>query len=700
MCELKTYGWKNAFFLLALFYLGTLAEASASEVTFEYAPPEWQTAICLPDDPHKSLVDHKGKLLYHYNKQGLEFGTTVCVEAVKKAAQTDQQLLSPRIPIVQTTRETNSLTIVEEAFAITTKGNIVPEPSRNDVILVTVTNNGEKTEKIQPKLIIDSGFRLKKMGAQGVQINRHETVRCTQTIANIAILKREHYRAEITLKPLEIRAGESVQFALIYHGGETIYNTPLSLKQVLKAREKAEDYWQEAELPYGSVTIPDPGIQALIDSSIRNIWQAREIKDGLPAYQVGPTCYRGLWIVDGAFLLEAAALVGAGDDARAGVQYMLSKQSPSGAFEVLAKDYYKENGIVLWTCVRHAMLTQDKKWLSSVWPQLEKAVAYIKILREKSKEDPEWLCHGLMPPGEIDGGLSELTKGEYTNVYWNLLGLKAAIHAADWLGRDTQAMEWKKEYLDFYNTFRKRAEKDLRKDPHGNTYLPTIMNNIGEELPQRAQWAFCHGVYPGQLFDKEDPLVSGNLAMLAATEREGMVYGTGWDEAGFWTYFASFYGHAWLWQGNGKKAYDSLYAMANHASPLLTWREEQNPKGEPYNKVGDMPHNWASAEFIRLAIHLLALDRGNELHLFEGMPAAWAKPGMKTALNGVATPFGPLSFELVISSDGNEATLTTKPLSDSSCCAIVVHQKGWTTMKDKLIQLDPAQGHKLTIPLK
>ena len=243
------------------------------------------------------------------------------------------------------------------------------------------------------------------------------------------------YWKEITLKPLEIRSGESFQFALIYHDGETIYNTPLSLKQVLKAREKAEDYWQEAGLPYGSVTIPDPGIQALIDSSIRNIWQAREIKDGLPVYQVGPTCYRGLWIVDGAFLLEAAALVGAGDDARAGVQYMLSKQSPSGAFEVLAKDYYKENGIVIWTCVRHAMLTQDKKWLSSVWPHLEKAVAYIKILREKSTEDPEWFCHGLMPPGEIDGGLSELTKGEYTNVYWNLLGLKAAIHAADWLGR-------------------------------------------------------------------------------------------------------------------------------------------------------------------------------------------------------------------------------------------------------------------------
>ena len=43
-----------------------------------------------------------------------------------------------------------------------------------------------------------------------------------------------------------------------------------------------------------------------------------------------------------------------------------------------------------------------------------------------------------------------------------------------------------------------------------------------------------------------------------------------------------------------------------------------------------MPHNWASAEFIRLAVHLLALDRGQEMHLFEGLPTQWTKPGMVT----------------------------------------------------------------------
>ena len=122
----------------------------------------------------------------------------------------------------------------------------------------------------------------------------------------------------------------------------------------------------------------------------------------------------------------------------------------------------------------------------------------------------------------------------------------------------------------------------------------------------------------GQIFAKDDPLVASTMAMLEATEREGMVYGTGWDPTGVWNYFASFYAHVWLWQGNGRKAAQILYAYANHASPTLLWREEQSLRGEKFRKVGDMPHKWASAEFIRLLVHLLALDREDELHLLEG----------------------------------------------------------------------------------
>ena len=92
------------------------------------------------------------------------------------------------------------------------------------------------------------------------------------------------------------------------------------------------------------------------------------------------------------------------------------------------------------------------------------------------------------------------------------------------------------------------------------------------------------------------------MAMLRATKVEGMVFDTGWMKDGIWTYFASFYGHAALWMGHGDEAAQVLYDFANHAVPTRVWREEQKPLGKGIEEVGDMPHNWASAEFIRLAV--------------------------------------------------------------------------------------------------
>jgi hypothetical protein len=171
---------------------------------------------------------------------------------------------------------------------------------------------------------------------------------------------------------------------------------------------------------------------------------------------------------------------------------------------------------------------------------------------------------------------------------------------------------------------------------------------------------FC----PGAVFAPGDPLATGQLAMLRATKAhgQGLVFDTGWMRKGIWTYFASFYGHAVLWNGQGQEAAQVLYDFARHASPPRVWREEQKPVGKGNDEVGDMPHNWASAEFIRLCTHLIELDRGGELHLFEGFPHEWAAPGMVTRLNGVLTPFGLLRLELRVAADGNSARLMMSKL--------------------------------------
>lgn len=835
---------------------GGTARADDSVVDFRYSPPEWQTAICLPDDPDKSLADSNGRLLYHYGEGGNEFGLTIAVEAVPNALWQKQELLSPRVPIVQTYLAAESLQITEEAFAVTglpqpgfqtalllrtdgasvnrqwahppagvdaslgdsvwhnhgsvrfeakgkskrialalcegwwdqpaqrievlkvegaaprtvdlvadvgknkaavfwfdardtnNDGHIdiqvdaaggsldkntilnglwvfpsdIPEddqallsgklnsraevrldqarvsgPSRNDLMLVDVSNTGSAERTFTPNIIVETALGLRLEGQRAV-INNHETVTSSLNMTGLANGKN------IRLEPLTVGPHQTAQFYILYSGGGEILVKPATLKQALAARTVAISYWNHISLPYDRVTVPDPEIQGLLDSAVRNIWQARDIKGGVPVFQVGPTCYRGLWIVDGAFLLEAATMLGAGPEARNGIAYTLGLQKPTGAFEVLCPEYYKENGIVLWTCVRHALLTQDKAWLNSVWPKLEKTALYIKELRRRSLEDDTPLDDGINPPGEIDGGLwggaSGFKRPEYSNVHWNLAGLHAFVQGARWLGKTEDAAQWQAEYDSLYAAFRRAAARDLCQDGKGNSYVPIFMANAGHELPQRAQWTFCHAVYPGQIFASDDPLVAGTLAMLEATEREGMVYGTGWEASGIWNYFASFYGHAWLWQGNGPKAAKVLYAYANHASPTLCWREEQSLHGQKFKKVGDMPHNWASAEFIRLTIHLLEIDRGNQLHLFEGLPRQWAQAGMETRLQGIATPFGKLSFALKIAADGNSARLQVSPLSDNTCQKLVVHLGGWASnKKDAAIELTPGKRNDITVPV-
>jgi hypothetical protein len=477
----------------------------------------------------------------------------------------------------------------------------------------------------------------------------------------------------VRLPTVEIPAGQARTVALtILRHGQPPY-VALMADAAAAERQRAFRWWESTNLPWDTIQVPDPGIQGMLQSSVRNIWQAREIKNGQPAFHVGPTCYRGLWVVDGSFLLESAALVGRAAEARAGIHYILGFQKLDGHIQVMPGGlFFKENGIVLWMCWRHAALMQDKAWLESVWLKLERIVAAIKQLRERTHAEPPVLEDRLMPPGFPDGGIGG-KHPEYTNVYWNLVGLKAAIDAAEWLGKKDQAAAWRKEYDDFMATFRKAAERDIATDPHGNRYLPTIMGPEGKkQLPQRGQWAFLQAVYPGQIFAKDDPLVQGNMAMLRATKQQGLVFGTGWDAEGIWTYAASFYGHAVLWQGGGQEAAQVLYDYANHAAPVRVWREEQRPLGKGGHEVGDMPHNWASAEFIRLTTHLIELDRGDELHLLEGFPRTWLGAGMTTRLNGVPTPFGPLHLSVKVDAAGKTAALEFKPLA-ANCKAVVVH---------------------------
>lgn len=819
---------------------GAAPVADPFTVDYRYAPPWWQTAICLPDDWQKTLVGKDGSLLYDYPGKYSGFGTKITAGLEGETQWVRQELASPRVPIVRTLKQAGDVTLTEEAFAVAPplpakdappagklvverqgegavlanwasppedtdpafrsiavgwnqpvayrfraaagesytvvfglcegwhpqpgqrildlqvegktlkrvdmvaeKGRNVPAcfafdardengdgwvdvaaaaaqgspdtnailnvlwvfrrgeapkpeelvagrggekalarvecgsqaapagPPRNDVLLLRLRNAGKEAVRVVPTLTIESQSPIVRDADQArVQIGAG-TLFCAE---KFEAADESPGKLVLRFAACELPAGGERALAFGVGRGRAAAAVPATVAGALALLARAERFWREAALPYGHLEVPDAQIQALLDSSIRNIYQAREIKGGLLAFQVGPTCYRGLWVVDGSFLLDAVTMLGRADEARSGIRYLLGFQRKDGGI-MLIDGHWKETGIALWAVSRHARLTGDKKWLAEVWPKVEQAVAFIQAMRKLPPADAP--NAGLVPDGFSDGGLAGRVP-EYTNVYWTLVGLRAIADAARWLGKEDDAAAWQREYDDFTATFRKAAERDTRTDAHGNRYLPIRMRDADKVAPQKAQWGFLHAVYPGELFLPDDPLVQGNMAMLQATEQEGMVFGTGWLDAGIWNYFASFYGHAWLWLGQGQKAAEALYAFANHASPLGCWREEQMPQGKGGAICGDMPHNWASAEFIRLVRHLLVLERGDALHLCEGLPAKWARPGAVTRVQGVLTEFGPISMRLTVDKDGKSARLWLDPPARTRPAKIVLHLDGWS----------------------
>ncbi len=581
----------------------------------------------------------------------------------------------------------------ETALAYLPSGASIPPkftgPPRADLMVVTLRNTSTDSKTVHPRIRVRSSHKLGWDKATGtVSIRDWRMVNSSLPPAAMA---EEPRTMLLDLPPVVLKGNSARSFVVSIHSNAN--GRVWSVEEARKAIATARSYWNKLDLPYGVIRVPDAAVQAQLDAAIRNIYQAREIKDGLPSFQVGPTVYRGLWIVDGAFLLESITHLNRAEETRAGVQHMLTYQNEDGSFEKIGR-FWKENGIILWVISRHAQLTGDDQWLESVWPVVERVMTYYPVLRERSRQDPNAPSYDFIPLGYSDGGLN--VDHEYTNAYWLLIGLKEAVSMAEQLGRPDQAQAWQREYDELWARYRTLAKRDMVTDEFGNRMLPIPMSRPLKTKLQKGQWAFMHAVYPGLIFEQDDPILLGTLANLAANRCEGLVLGTGWDEEGLWGYAGSFFAHAQLAAGDGVEAARTAYAFANHASPLLAWREEQRPLDHPHpHYVGDMPHNWASAEFIRLILHLIVFERGDELHLFEGLPPVWLRPGAGLKIDRALTRFGEVSLTLQVADDGQTATLDVTPPTRTPASKLVVHAGKWLAEVDGK---DIAKGALVEIP--
>ncbi|HUI11327.1 MAG TPA: hypothetical protein VL221_13435 [Bacteroidota bacterium] len=426
------------------------------------------------------------------------------------------------------------------------------------------------------------------------------------------------------------------------------------------ALREAVRYWKtSSDIPFGHITVPDSGIQYVLDASIRNFYQIAEQVDGLFQFQPGPSVYRGLWMHDEAWDVVTSLTLGDTASARKIMETALTYQLPNG--QVFASEPFvmlRETPLTLYGLSRYAVATANAAWLRRRFASVCAAVNWIRATRMRTLADPASPTFGLFPPGFTDGGLGGLA-AEYGTTVWSLSGLRWAARAAASAGEDDSARSWNRLAAELMESFRAAARRDCRRDSFGNLYLPMKVGDTSTSaLPQQANWGMIDGEAFGHLFPPDDPLLNGTFAMLDSRMAEGIHMDVGWVKGGVWPFLTADEGIALAYMREYDRAEDFLYAVANHATPTGTWLEEQLPRSAGTRTGGDASDATASSLFILFLREMIAGEHGDTLEILGGVPAAWYAPGARIALSGVVTDFGPVSLECRVSPDGKLCTLT------------------------------------------
>ncbi len=644
-------------------------------IDFRYSPATWQSTFCFPDDPAKSLVGEHGDLRYDFSNQKFaavnQFGTIIEFDlaGMRRTRVQRQWLEAPGIPVVHTLLERDTAAVELTTFATNRNGE-----GRVDNVLMEVRAKGKPVAAV-PLIRIRSCKSYKVAAKLTDPPHGHNPGTTVLQAENgtplVYCIPQQEQNESIEWRLdeggylLNLQHCEATQtipgryfFRLPQQGQQSIDLTiaPNTLLDEARAWWKQWSAFGESAAAANNVqwSLPEKHGEFLI-ACARNIQQSRVIENGRTVFQVGPTVYRSLFLVDGNFLLEAGRYLGYDKEVDQGLMAEWQRQLPSGQVAAAAgTEDWKDTAIAMFTLVRQCELKQDWSMFRELLPNVRHALDFlIRIRNEAHQGNSLNSRYGLLPPGFADGGLGGV-RDEFTNTVWTLAGLRAVVRANRKL--NLPGLENAPQfYRELRGAFMAAAKKEMVQDPRGFTYLPMLLHTDPmlknpdpwmKPPPQCAQWALSQAISPGEVFAKDDPIVLGHIALMQACTQEDVPAETGWLwHQAVWNYNAAFVAEVYLWARRYGWAQRTFTGYLNHASPLYAWREEQPLQhaliGENW---GDMPHNWASAECVRYLRHMLVLEDIDTLRLMDGITNVELAPRKPFVLKNTPTKFGRINF--------------------------------------------------------
>lgn len=383
--------------------------------------------------------------------------------------------------------------------------------------------------------------------------------------------------------------------------------------------------------------------------------------------------YHAFWLRDSSYIVRMYDVSGYPDIARQVLDFFAGWQQPDGNF-VSQGGQFDGWGQVMWAYGQHYRITKDLDFARSVYPAVQKAVAWLQQAR---RNDPLHLMPSTSP------GDNENVTGHVTgHNFWALAGLKNAIVLAQALGRQQDAQAYQAEYDDFKAAFGAALKKATA---NSGGYMPPGLDVSGGE-----DWGNMLGVYPEQILDPQDPMVTATLNATRAKYQEGiMTYG-----GGRWLhhYLTMKNTETETIRGDQQLAVQELYALLLHTSSthagfeycILPWSTRDFAQNLS-------PHGWFAAKFrVALRNMLVREEQDRRLHLLSVLSPEWVRAGEAISLKRAPTNFGEVNFDLRFGNRG--ATLQLNNKFRDAPQQIVVHLPWFVNVTSVT-----ADGKKLTV---
>ena len=372
-----------------------------------------------------------------------------------------------------------------------------------------------------------------------------------------------------------------------------------------------------------------------------------------PALHPGPRAYARAWIRDGALISEALLRLGKPAPVRAFIEWFAPYQYDDGkvpcCVDARGADPVPEHdsdGEFIYLVAEYYRYTGDRALVERMWPRVRAAAAYLDSLRQL-RRTAEWRApgqapfFGLLPPSISHEGYSAKPMHSYWDDFFALRGFKDAAALAGVLGLSGEAA-------------RLGAVRD------------TFARDLGASIAA-AMAAHRIDFVPGSA-DLGDFDATSTAIALAPAQAEGLLPRGALDRTfdRYWKFFTDRRDGREPWDaftpyemrsmgafvrlGQRARALAMLNYFLGHCLPpaWLQWPEVVWHDARAPRFLGDLPHTWVGAEYVRSLLDFFAYDRESDRSLVvgAGIPMAWVEEPPGLAIHGLRTPYGPLDLEM------------------------------------------------------